>query len=92
MKKYNVFEHVARAMNLENEPEPGKPLIEIVGDHSVLIENHTGVFSYSEEQVKIRTKIGCICIIGNGLVLRKMSKEQLKICGLISKIELCGRH
>ncbi len=92
MKKYNVFEKVAKVIDLPNEPEPGKPLIEIVGNRSVLIENHGGVLSYSKEQVTIKTRIGCTCICGTGLVLTKMSKEQLRICGYISKVELCGRN
>lgn len=91
MKKYTVFERVARAMDLSNEPEPGKPLVEIVGNRSVLIENHNGVLSYSREQVTIKTKMGCICIFGEGLVLTKMSREQLRVCGNIFSVEL-GRR
>ncbi len=91
MKKYNVFERVARVMDLSNEPEPGKPLIEIVGNRSVLIENHGGVLLYSKERVTVKTKNGCACIWGTDLVLTKMSREQLRICGHICKVELNGR-
>ncbi len=88
MKNSSFFERVARAVDLTGEPEPGKPLVEIVGSRSVLIENHCGVLSYSKEQVTVKTKTGCICICGTGLVLTKMSKEQLRICGRIGKVEL----
>ncbi len=92
MKNQNMFERVAKAMDLSNEPVPGKPLIEIVGSRSVLVENHCGVLSYSKEQVSVKTKNGCISISGSNLILTKMSKEQLRVCGNICKVELFGRN
>ncbi len=91
MGKNYLLERVAKAMDLSNEPIPGKPLVEIVGSRSVLIENHCGVLSYSKEQVTVKTKNGHICICGSGMVLTKMSKDQLRICGNIKNVELCGR-
>lgn len=91
MDKKHLLEHIAKAADLSTEPMPGKPLIEVVGDSSVLIENHCGVISYSMECVTIKTKQGCIIVRGAQLVLRRMSKDQLKISGTINDIELRGR-
>ena len=91
MSEKHLFERVARAVDLGSEPLPGKPLIEIVGDSAVLIENHCGVISYSSETVCVKTKRGCICVHGAGLGLTRMSKEQLRICGNIRNVELRGR-
>lgn len=88
MDKKGFFDRVAMAADLDNEPIPGKTLIEIVSDSSVLIENHCGVISYSTECVSVKTKQGCVIISGSRLFLRKMSIEQLKICGTVCKVEL----
>ena len=53
MGRRYILERVAKAMDLSNEPIPGKPLVEIVGNRSVLIENHCGVLSYSKEHMVI---------------------------------------
>ena len=92
MGNKHLFERVARAVDLSGEPIPGKPLVEIVGERAVLIENHCGVISYSPDAVAVKTKVGCICVYGNRLVLTKMSKEQLRICGTIRNVELRGRQ
>lgn len=90
MDKGTLWEKVTRAVDLPEEPMPGKTLIEIVDNHSVLIENHCGVMSYCPEQISIKTKKGCICISGSGMLLAKMTQEQLRIAGTICNIELRG--
>ncbi len=91
MGQRHFMERMMQAMDLGTEPIPGKPLIEIVGNTAVLIENHCGIISYSKECVTVKTKGGCICVHGSGLVLNKMSKELLRICGRIQNVELRGR-
>lgn len=92
MANKHFFEKVAQAVDLGSEPVPGKPLVEIVDNTAVLIENHCGVISYGSNAVSVKTKTGYICIYGSGLVLTKMSKEQLRIHGMISQVELCRRQ
>lgn len=91
MERKHLLERMMQAMDLSAEPIPGKPLIEIIGNAMVLIENHYGIVSYSRECVTVKTKNGCICVSGSGLVLNKMSKELLRVCGRIQNVELRGR-
>ena len=88
MNKKHIFERMANVTDLNTEPVPGKPLVEIVSDTSVLIENHCGVISYSTDTVTVKTKHGCIIVEGEQLILKKMSCEQLKISGSIHTVEL----
>ena len=88
MDKKHLLERMAEVADLSNEPIPGKPLIEIVSDHSVLIENHCGVMSYSMECVSVKTQYGCIIVNGSNMVLKKMSCDQLRIYGNIYRVEL----
>ena len=91
MANKHLLEKVAKAVELSGEPIPGKPLVEIVGQRAVLIENHCGVISYSTENVTVKTKHGCVVVNGSQLILRQMTSEQLKICGTIFKVELRRR-
>ena len=91
MEKKGIIRRMAQAADLETEPVPGKPLVEIVDGSSVLIENHCGVICYSCEQVSVKTKKGCIVVEGSALVLSRMSKEQLCIKGVIHRVELRRR-
>lgn len=71
---------------------PRVPLIEIAGERRVLLENHQGVLEYGGSCICVRVKFGCVRICGNGLVISKMTAEQLIICGKIDAVELCRRE
>ena len=91
MERKPLIERLIHAVDLDGEPVPGRSLIEIIGNNSVLIENHCGVVAYSKQVIRVKTKCGMICISGANLSLMKMSKELLRICGAIKSIELQGR-
>ena len=59
------------------------PLVEITGCGRVLIENHAGVLSYSQEEIIVRLSYGCIRITGQDMKLAEMHREQLVISGQI---------
>ena len=85
------FEQLADNADLSTEPLPGQPIVELVGEHRVLIENHFGVKGYSREKIIIKVKYGTVCICGCGLELIRMTKEQLLIRGRIDAITLQRR-
>ena len=91
MKNRHLMERVLEAVDLSTEPVPGKTLIEIVDNRSILIENHCGVISYGKERIIIKTKNGCIIVSGTCLILSKMSKDILRITGVVTCVELQGR-
>ena len=67
------------------------PLVEIVGEKRVLIENHLGVVGYSSEEVQIKVSYGIISIIGCQLRFAQITQEQLVINGQIDNIMLLRR-
>lgn len=76
------------AVDLPDEPTPGQPLIEIIGQERVLIEHHGGVVNYTHEMIGVRVKYGSILISGNDLTLTKMTRQQLIISGTIESVAL----
>jgi sporulation protein YqfC len=80
---------LAWAVDLPDEPVPGRPLVEIIDNNRVLIENHCGVCEYGGDAIRVKTKTGAICIFGNKLEISRMTKCQLIITGNIESVRLC---
>ncbi len=74
---------------IANVPLPGLPLVEILGNQRVLIENHLGVMAYALERICIKTKGGYIEVTGKCLKLTRMSNQQMLINGTIFSVNLC---
>lgn len=90
-KGYRFLELFADRMELETEPMPAQPIIEISGDRRVLVENHRGVSAYNTEKILINVTFGTVSICGCGLRLIRMTKEQLVIRGRIDAVSLQRR-
>ena len=69
--------------DLNGEPIPGLPLIEMIGNQRVLIEYHRGIVAYSQEEICVQLAVGTLVIQGAGLCVCQMTKEQLVISGMI---------
>lgn len=67
------------------------PLVEIVGQKRVLIENHQGVLTYSPEEILVKVNYGKITVTGCNLLILQISSEQLIIGGQINSLHLLGR-
>ena len=67
------------------------PLVELASHSRVLIENHTGVLAYSPEEISVKVSYGSVSIIGQGMMLAEMQREQLVIIGEIYGITLHRR-
>ena len=86
----NFLRTVTDTVGLETESLPGVPLVEIYNNQRVLIENHHGILSYECHEIHIRMCYGKICVCGENLELRRISKEQLVITGNICALTLRG--
>ncbi|MGM9660662.1 MAG: YabP/YqfC family sporulation protein [Faecousia sp.] len=91
-KAYRFLERLADRAELETEPMPAQPIVEIAGDRRVLVENHGGVRAYSTERILVNVKYGAVCVCGCGLELIRMTKEQLVIRGRIDSVSLQRRN
>ena len=92
-KKGKIIERLAVAVDLQDEPFQGIPLVEIAGDHRVLIENHRGIMEYGTKAIRVKVKYGYICVCGSGLELARMNRGQLVISGHVDAVQLIrGRN
>lgn len=72
----------------ESEEMSLLPVVELCGDHRLLIENHHGVVQYGPEKICVRVGFGVIAVSGLRLRLCRMQPQQLVITGRIESIEL----
>ena len=73
---------------LIGESIPKRPLIELCSDCRLYVEQHTGIYEYSDVQIHIGVYFGKIVIRGGCLKLACMSKECLVVTGQIQCVEL----
>lgn len=89
------MERLLDGADLSGEALPNQPIVELFGDRRVLIECHGGVTEYTDTLIRVRLSYGQACISGCGLVLSRMTREQLVITGKIEAVQLvrgrCGR-
>ena len=79
----SFVQKVVSGADLEHEPLPLQPIVEIFEDKRILIEHHQGVSEYSDKVVCVKVKFGHIRLEGDCLTLSNMTKERLVICGNI---------
>ena len=83
MEKSNILSRVARKETINK-----LPLVEILGQHRVLIENHRGVAEYGTKVIRVLVKYGQVCVQGEELELIRMSRCQLIITGKVDGVQL----
>jgi sporulation protein YqfC len=89
--KHNLITYVMEQAALQQGSVPGHPIVEISGDHRVLIENHQGIAAYGKEQILVNVKFGIICVCGCKLEILRMTKEQVVIHGSIHSVVIQRR-
>lgn len=92
MERRNWMQKLADEADLPAEPLPGVPVVEVAGEHRVLIERHEGVTEYSRERICVKVRYGLVCVCGCGLELTRMTREQLVISGQIDCVQLQRRR
>lgn len=63
------------------------PRITMIGNIHLYIENHKGLETYSETELKLRTTNGYVQILGDSFVLKTMLPEEILLEGKIQEIK-----
>lgn len=63
------------------------PLITVIGNGKINIENFKNILEYSSSTIKILTSCGILKIEGKNLFLKELSKEKIFVKGKILKFE-----
>lgn len=77
---------IMEALDLPEETMGGVPKVTMVGISHMLVENHMGIYEYTETGVRLNSKCGIIHISGRGLVMGELNHERLFITGCIDGV------
>ncbi|MTT33265.1 sporulation protein YqfC [Terrilactibacillus sp. BCM23-1] len=62
------------------------PRITIIGQLHIYIENHKGVLSFSNEELRLSMKQGQLLVKGSGFVLKNILPEEILLEGVIKNV------
>ena len=87
MAKKDLKSKISDAANMPKEILGGIPVLKVWGNSEIYIENFNGIIEYIDTNIRIRTKIGRINIIGNSMEISYYTNDDMKITGFIHAIE-----
>ncbi|MBQ7518979.1 MAG: YabP/YqfC family sporulation protein [Clostridia bacterium] len=72
---------------MPSEPLTGKPRIILTGNEALLIEQHRGVISYTQDRLIVRLRQGRLNVLGQAMQLQEYGKQDLCVNGEIISLE-----
>ncbi len=75
---------LVHALDLPSEAAEGAVRVQMLGREQMTVENHTGVYEYKTELVRLQTREGMLRVTGEGLMLRELSRERIYISGRLN--------
>ena len=82
--KYNISKNLELPMDIVMD----LPKLIITGNMKASLENHKGIIEYTDETIRVNTKIGIFKITGNNLEIKTILSEEIIIIGIIENIEI----
>ncbi len=82
----NVSRKMQEILSVSDFPSEiltGVPVLEIKGDREAVIIRHRGVISYDEHEIRISSSLGIITVQGHDLVINRMNRERIQLCGTV---------
>ena len=62
-----ISESIADAWGVPKEVIMNIPKLTIMGASEIYIENHKGILSYTDTEIRVSTPMGIVRVFGNGL-------------------------
>ena len=87
MDKKTLKTHITDVSGMPKDVILGVPLVTVVGQNEICVENYRGILEYTDKLIRIQTKLGKIYIVGKGLQVEYYSNDEMKVVGHIEMIE-----
>ena len=88
VRRRGFAEKLAQIFDLPADAVAGLPLIELVGDKQLRVENHKGILAYDPREIHIGGGKVALRVRGLDLELKVMNAGELLITGQIFAVEL----
>lgn len=86
--KKEKTELLSEKIDVLSEVGVGSAKLSVYGRSKVLIENHKGIAHYGENEIELNAKGMTVRILGDGLSISAMDKDDMLITGRILSLEL----
>lgn len=80
-------EKMVKTVEMPKDVVMGIPVLSVIGNKEICIENYGGIIEYTDEIVRIRTKNDQIIIRGKHLYVEYYTNDEMKISGKLSSVE-----
>lgn len=87
MRKVSIKKTITNMLELPKEIVLNLPMISIIGNEELHIENYKGVIEYNLDYIRINTSVGIVKIQGKNLMLKQITSENITVSGSLSSIE-----
>lgn len=78
---------LAELFDLPGDVVGGMCHLEMIGDRRLFVERHSGILSYSDQQIDLNTPRGILRVRGKRLTLEAMTGEEVRIGGVVDAVE-----
>ncbi|MBQ2897302.1 MAG: sporulation protein YqfC [Clostridia bacterium] len=79
-----INKKITSMLDLPKEVTLDYPKITIIGDESIVVENHKGLIELSQTVIRLNTKIFILKICGENLDIKSISEDEIEIVGRIT--------
>jgi sporulation protein YqfC len=85
--KSKIREKVSEVLELPKEIVLNIPKLTMLGAGDLIIENYKGIIEYDSCRIRVNTGIGIIRIVGDKLIIREITSEDIMVSGEIASLE-----
>ncbi|MBQ4284742.1 MAG: YabP/YqfC family sporulation protein [Lachnospira sp.] len=80
-------EKIAVDLKFAKDAALGLPLVTIVGNSELVVENFKSIVHYESDCIRLMTKQGYVSVEGSCLIIKYYNDEEIAVKGRICKIE-----
>ncbi len=80
-----MLDHLKQA-DIPQELVFGWPRSVLLGDEKLIVEQHQGIYAYSDQEIVLKTLCGHLVITGQKLSLSRYDRDGLVVFGRIEKL------
>ena len=84
---HSLKNRISELSELPKDVALGIPMLTMIGQMEMIIENYRGIIEYTDILVRIHTKDGQIKVVGNSLKVDYYTNDEMKITGCIVSVE-----
>lgn len=95
MRSLNIHRHkhesirkvLANTIGLSEEIILDSPIIKLIANSEVVVENHKGISEYTRDSLNIKTTAGLLRVRGSCLLIGEIDQSSITVRGVIRSLE-----